>query len=74
MVGVYVTYIDGELAWGAADDAGRGQGFRDVFERKGCGADLHGEADHQVTIGTLERPAVPWLDIRLERERERGIR
>ena len=60
-----VSYIDGEVAWGAADVAGGGQGLGDVLQAEGSGQDLEGQPDHQVALGALERPAVPWVHIRL---------
>lgn len=68
------SYIDSEVARGAGDVAGRGQGLGDVLQTEGCGEDPQGQPDDQVTMRTFKRPAVPWIHIRLREGRRVGER
>lgn len=60
-----VPYKNSEIAWGAGDVSGRGQGLGDVFHAEGCGQDPQGQADHKVALRAFECPAVTWVHIRL---------
>lgn len=66
------THVDGEVLGGAADVAGGRQRLRDVLQGEAGRVDLHGQPHHQVPLGASERPAVPWVHVRLGKRRNAG--
>lgn len=57
------THIDSEVLGGAGDGPLGREGFWDVLQCHGRGADDAGEADDGKTQGPTKRPAVPRVDI-----------
>lgn len=60
------TYIHTEVSRSALDVTGGWERFRDVFQRKGCRHDPHGQTNHQISRWALKRPAVPGMNVRLQ--------
>jgi len=65
-----LSYVDAELSRGAAKRPAGRQGFGDVLQGEDGGQNPHGEPDHQEACGASEGPAVPWMDVRLQEDRD----
>lgn len=66
------THVDREVLGGAADVAGGRQCLWDVLQGEAGRVDLHGQPHHQVPLGASERPAIPWVHVRLGKRRHAG--
>lgn len=61
------THIDREVLGGAGDVARGRQALGYVLQGEACWVDFHRQPHHKVPLGASERPAVPWIDVRLEK-------
>ena len=62
------SYVDAEVSGSAVQRPAGSQGFGEVLQGEGRGEDPHGETEHQETCGASERPAVSWMDVRLQED------
>jgi len=64
------THVDSEILWGTGDGPLGREGFWDVLQRHGRGADDAGEVDDGKALGPTKSPAVPGVDVWLRAQEQ----